>query len=393
MSRKNILFMMAFMATLISSVALAQLLPEDPAKGARLFASKGCVRCHALKGEGGKIGPDFGRVDLGDSQLDLAAKLWNHIPSMISGMERGKIIKPNLTGQEFTEISAYLYFLKFFDEPGNPTQGRSVFNEKGCGTCHPLIGKGKGGEPGLDGFSQNISPVFLSQVIWNHGPDMIARMVQLGIKWPEFKGTEMMDLLEYIKANARGAKEATFITPGNPREGKQVFASKGCIKCHAIRGEGGKGGEDLRKKAKEFYKSLTQIASSMWNKGPTVLAKMAQTQPGIPKFTPKEMADLVAYLYFLHFIDEPGNPTNGKKIFSEQGCSKCHGHDGKRGMLMDIDLSKYQKTSKPIDIVAGIWNHSGEIDKAIKEKGIPWPRFKKGEMADLLEFIRTSKKK
>jgi hypothetical protein len=60
---------------------------------------------------------------------------------------------------------------------------------------------------------------------------------------------------------------------------------------------------------------------------------------------------------------------------------------------MHIDLSKYQRAPNPIEIVAGIWNHSTEIDKAIREKGIPWPRFKKGEMGDLLEFIRTSKKK
>ena len=380
--------------SLTCSFAFAQLLPEDPTKGARLFTGKGCVRCHALKGEGGKIGPDFGRVDLGDTQLDLAAKLWNHIPSMIIGMERAKIIKPNLTGEEFTEISAYLYFLKFFDEPGNPTRGRFVFNEKGCNICHPLSGKGKKGERGLNELHQNLSPVFLSQVIWNHGPNMIAEMVKLGIKWPEFKGTEMMDLLEYIKTNAKGGlKEAAFITPGNPKEGKQVFTSKGCIKCHAIRGEGGKEAEDLGKRAKTFYKSLTQIASSMWNKGPTVLAKMSQTQMGIPKFTPKEMADLIAYLYSLHFTDEPGNPTSGKKIFSDMGCAKCHGEDGKRGILIHVDLSKYQKAPNPIDIVAGIWNHSAEIDKAMREKGIPWPRFKKGELADLLEYIRTPKKK
>lgn len=369
-------------------------LPEDPTKGARLFAGKGCARCHALKGDGGKSGPDFGRVDLGDTQLDLAAKLWNHIPSMIIGMERAKIKKPSMTGEEFSEISTYLYFLKFFDESGNPTRGRSVFNEKGCNICHPLSNRGKKGEKGLDEFPQNLSPIFLAQVIWNHGPDMIAEMVQRGMKWPEFKGTEMMDLLEYIKTNAKGgSRETAFIIPGNPKEGKQIFTSKGCIKCHAIRGEGGKDGEDLGKKAKTFYKSLTQVASSMWNKGPTVLAKMSQTQMGIPKFSPKEMADLIAYLYFLHFTDEPGNPTNGKKIFSDLGCSKCHGVDGKQGELMTIDLSKHQKAPNPMQIVAGIWNHGTEIDKAVREKGLSWPKFKKGEMADLLEFIRTSKKK
>lgn len=374
-------------------VSAAQSLPDDPTKGSRLFSSKGCARCHALKGEGGKIGPDFGRVDLGNTPLEMVAKLWNHIPSMNVGMERAKMIKPALTGQEFTEISTYLYFLKFFDESGDATRGRSIFDEKKCGTCHLLVGKGNEGEPGLDQFPQNITPVFLAQSIWNHGPAMIARMVALGVKWPTFEGTEMMDLLEYIKLNAKGGKEIAFITPGNPREGKRVFAAKGCIKCHAIRGEGGKEAADLGKKAKTFYKSLTQIASSMWNKGPTVLAKMGQTPLGIPKFTPKEMADLIAYLYFLHFIDEPGNLVNGKRIFSEFGCSKCHGFDGKPGELMTLSLSKYQKADSPMEIVAGTWDHSTGIEKAMADKGIPWPRFKRGELADLLEYIRAPKQK
>jgi mono/diheme cytochrome c family protein len=378
---------------LIATSLIAQPPPEDPTKGSRLFVNKGCVRCHAFKGDGGKIGPDFGRVDLGDTQLDMAAKLWNHIPSMKAGMERAKMIKPNLTGEEFSEISAYLYFLKFFDEPGEATRGRSIFNEKGCSTCHLLSGKGKEGEPGLDQFPQNISPVFLTQSIWNHGPVMIAQMVKLGMKWPAFEGSEMMDLLEFIKMNAKGVKETVFITPGNPREGKQVFATKGCIKCHAVRGEGGKEAEDLGKKAKTFYKSLTQIASSMWNKGPAVLGKMSQTPLGIPKFTSKEMADLIAYLYFLHFIDEPGNPANGQRIFSEFGCSKCHGLNGKPGEIMTVSLSKYQKARSSMDILAGTWNHSTEIEKAMKEKGISWPRFKKAELSDLLEYIRTPKKK
>ena len=184
MNRKRIICGGIIFLLFIGSIAFGQLLPEDPAKGARLFVSKGCIKCHALKGEGGKIGPDFGRIDLGDTQLDLAGKMWNHIPSMIMGMERVKMIKPNLTGKEFADLSAYLYFIKFFDEAGNPTRGRYVFNEKGCNLCHPLSGKGKAGEQGLNEFPQNISPIFLSQAIWNHGPDMIAQMVKLGIKWP-----------------------------------------------------------------------------------------------------------------------------------------------------------------------------------------------------------------
>jgi mono/diheme cytochrome c family protein len=384
--------MVVILLFVLAPFAFGEVIPEDPTRGGQLFVSKGCAKCHALKGERGKIGPDLGKIDLGDTQLNLAAKIWNHTPSMITEMESTGMLKPTLTGQEFAELSAYLYFLRFFDEPGNPAQGKSVYSEKGCHFCHPSSGKSREGAAGLDGFPQNVSPAFLSQAIWNHCLDMIARMVEIGMKWPKFRGKEMMDLLEYIKTNAKGAEEPAFFKPGSPKEGKQVFTSKGCIQCHSVRGEGAQGGVDLGKTAGTFYTSLTEIASSMWNKGPTVLVKIAQTQCGVPKFTSTEITNLLAYLYFLHFIDEPGNSMNGEKIFSDIGCSQCHGPDRKSGKLTYIDLSKYQTTAE-MEIVASMWNHSKEIRKAVGEQNMPWPQFKQGEMADLLEFIRTPKKK
>ncbi len=377
---------------ILTPFAFGQVIPEDPARGGQLFVSKGCAKCHAIKGEGGKIGPDLGKIDLGDTQFNLAAKIWNHTPMMISEMESTGMTKSTLTGQEFGEISAYLYFLRFFDEPGNPARGKAVYAEKGCHFCHPSSGRSREGASGLDEFPKNVSPAFLSQAIWNHCLEMIARMVEIGMKWPKFREKEMMDLLEYVKASAKGVEEVAFFKPGNPKKGKQIFTSKGCIQCHSVRGESPSGGVDLGKTAGTFYTSLTEIASSMWNKGPAVLVKIAQTQCGIPKFTSAEMTDLLAYLYFLHFTDTPGNRTNGERIFSTLGCSQCHGPDSKSGKLTYIDLSKYE-TIAEMEIVASIWNHSKEIQKAVGEKNMPWPRFKEGEMADLLEFIRNPKKK
>jgi hypothetical protein len=60
---------------------------------------------------------------------------------------------------------------------------------------------------------------------------------------------------------------------------------------------------------------------------------------------------------------------------------------------MTLSLSKYQKANSSMEIVAAAWNHSTGIEKAMVDKGIPWPRFKKGELADLLEYIRTPKQK
>ncbi len=89
---------------------------------------------------------------------------------------------------------------------------------------------------------------------------------------------------------------------------------------------------------------------------------------------------------------QPGNRANGERIFSIIGCSQCHAREGKSGKLTYIDLSKYETTAE-MEIVASMWNHSKEIQRAVGEQNMPWPQFVEGEMADLLEFIRTPKKK
>ncbi|MBI4839591.1 MAG: c-type cytochrome, partial [candidate division NC10 bacterium] len=84
---------MKFLRLLPVLVALAALLPSpeahagepalpDPVEGSRLFVGKGCVLCHAVDGEGGKIGPDLGRISTGRSLLGIAAVMWNHSPIM-----------------------------------------------------------------------------------------------------------------------------------------------------------------------------------------------------------------------------------------------------------------------------------------------------------------------
>ena len=213
--------------------------------------------------------------------------------------------------------------------------------------------------------------------MWNHSLPMMARMLRIGKTWPNFNGTEMMDTLAYIKTKAKGAEEPSFFKPGNPREGRAVFNAKGCTKCHTVHGEGAKNGIDLGKRAESFYTSLTQIASSMWNKSPRdVPVHDSPTAGEVPRFTSKEMTDLLAYLYFLHYTDEPGDASRGKKLFSAIGCAQCHGLDGKRGTLMYIDLSKY-RNSPPTEIVASIWNHSIKMREATGAKGVPGLNLKK----------------
>ena len=59
---------------------------QDPMAGSRVFGTKGCVKCHAVHGVGGTIGPDLGRVPRPRSFFDLATAMWNHLPRMTERM-------------------------------------------------------------------------------------------------------------------------------------------------------------------------------------------------------------------------------------------------------------------------------------------------------------------
>src|SRR5205807_10289321 len=65
-------------ATLSAAVSGA-----DSVRGSQIFATEGCVQCHAINGVGATVGPDLGRLaDRGFTPATLAATMWNHAPAM-----------------------------------------------------------------------------------------------------------------------------------------------------------------------------------------------------------------------------------------------------------------------------------------------------------------------
>src|SRR5574341_2541082 len=98
-----------------------ELLPEDPLAGAKIFEQKGCIKCHALGGEGGQIGPDLGKIYLKGSLYAIAGILWNHAPIMRERMRELRIQSPEFTPQEMSSLiaflSAYQYYLAQLGKP------------------------------------------------------------------------------------------------------------------------------------------------------------------------------------------------------------------------------------------------------------------------------------
>lgn len=372
-----------------SSVRLSVELPDNPTAGARLFVTKACVRCHSLGGEEARVGPDLGRIHLTGTVLDIAGAFWNHSPVMREKMQDLKIPAPTMTSREMADLvaflTAYRYYLTEVGEPADPAAGHAVFVAKGCGRCHGDGDSWNKPGPSLDRYRGRFSPIFLAQAMWNHGPEMARLMQRQNIPWPSFAGREMGDLLGYLQAGNGGSRsEPVYFQPGSPRRGRDIFAAKRCDACHSVGGTGGRGGPDLGKQPRELIGSVSAIAGVMWNHGRGMVAEFARRGIRHTKFSGEEMADIIAYLYFVNYADVRGTPARGARLF-EGRCSRCHTVGAGSGV--GPDLGGAPQLDDPIAIIAAMWNHAPRMEEESRKLGALWPRFQPGDMADLAAFL------
>jgi len=361
--------------------------PENPLKGRFVFEQKGCITCHAIKGEGGDIGPDLGQKKFYGSFLQLAGIMLNHAPQMLQRMRELDLNYPEFSQSEMMELIAYLYYLRYLGEPGNLYRGKMLVKEKNCLACHSIAGHGGGSAPAFDKLRKYVSPLYMAQALWNHCPTMIKAIQNMGLKRPTFEKGEIVDLSAYIREASKGSEvEKVYMSPGNPGQGKKLFSKKGCIDCHAVNGHGKNIGPDLTEF--NWSVSVTEIAGIMWNHGSEMAALMQEQRIAYPKFTAKEMADLIAYLYFLKFTDKPGNVLQGKKAFASKGCSKCHGPNA-RGSDIAPDLSHSKVLVSPINMARIMWNHAPLMEEQSAAEVMQWPEFKGTEMRDIYAYLKS----
>ncbi|MFB3884723.1 MAG: c-type cytochrome [Thermodesulfobacteriota bacterium] len=349
------------------------LLLGDIKEGWKVFTLKKCSACHSIWGEGGKGGPDLGTLpESYVSQSQLAALMWNHWPEMWGQMATKKISVQKIGKKEMADLFAFLYFIRYMDEPGDPKKGKIVMESKACARCHHTKG-GKTEDLGRWGMYTN--PILWAQMMWNHASQMEREIEKQGFPWVDFRGNEMADLIAYGRSVSPNV-EKVYLSPGDPQDGERLFRDKKCSECHVSGGE-----LDLTRR-KDFPRTLAQLAGQMWNHSHKMSQAMRERRIERPMLSSKEMADLVAYLFSTRYFDELGDPERGKNVFTKKQCNLCH----TKGTKMP-NLSLLKGQISPIFMARTMWNHGPEMLEQMRKAKISWQKIDAKEMIDLMEYL------
>jgi cytochrome c2 len=365
------------------------IIPGDARKGWHMLSEKGCIQCHGMGAKGRTItAPDLSKspsVHL--SSAGLAAEMWNHAPEMWEKISAKSVKFSRVTETEMADMFAFLYFIRYLDEPGNAFKGKEVLKTKGCTACHSIgESRGKVG-PDLAVWAEYTNPLLWVQMMWNHALKMKNVMDQGGVSWPKLGKSDIADIIAYIRSLKLSETEVS-LAPGDPAEGKKLFSQKGCERCHATQGTGTTRGPNLGIMKKDFPPTIGQFAGLMWNHFPEMSREMRKENMKVPELSAEDIANITAYLFSIRYFDPAGDRAAGRKLFQAKQCYVCHDMSkDASGKKEGPNLAKLKGLVSPIYMATALWNHGPQMIGRMKEKNIKWQKITDKELIDLMEYF------
>jgi len=257
--------------------------PGDAARGKLAFSSLHCADCHGITTSKEPAAPPVAQWESLADPVILAQQMWNHGPKMRAEFSRRKLAWGKITAQELADMLVYLQNLpetrglaKSFSFPPADS-GERLFSSKGCIECHV-------GKRALESLLRNQTLTEIAVDMWNHQPAMKNPP-------PTFQAEEMRQIIGFVWARQY------FQGTGDAARGKAVFTAKSCATCHdsgASNASNASGAPKLGK-GKDAYSDITMVAA-LWDHGPRMLESMTARNLVWPRFTAREMSDLIAYL-------------------------------------------------------------------------------------------------
>lgn len=175
----------------------------DLEAGRAVFAAKQCGRCHQARGAVG-VGPALEDLRRPQGEMELAGRLWNHVPAMAAALGQNGLKWPEISATEMAALMTYLSADSRRDPAPNPSQGQVTLIRKGCLKCHSLAGEGGRVQPDLAARRTDYqSAPTWAAAMWTHTPRMAQMAREQGVPYPRFSGSEMTNLVGYLRTTAR----------------------------------------------------------------------------------------------------------------------------------------------------------------------------------------------
>ncbi|MEW6455496.1 MAG: c-type cytochrome [Acidobacteriota bacterium] len=267
----------------------------------------------------------------------------------------------------------------------NPLEGRKIFLNKGCSKCHSTWGIGGKLGPDLSKMEEKKNILKLAGALWNHSPQMIEKMKEMGVERPLISGEEMSKLGSYLYFLDYFGKYGEYF------KGKETFYSKGCANCHSAGGKGGRVGKNLDDYSK--IGSPIIFIQNMWNNALKMNEKLRKYGIERHKIHKDDIYSILAYIRGVSLnksnfkiYEKPGNPVKGKNLLKEKRCLECHSVKG-NGSLSASDFSKLNLNKNAVEVASSMWNTWPDFIKMLREKSLPYIYFKENELADITAYL------
>jgi cytochrome c2 len=347
----------------------------DSTRGAKLFQSQGCIQCHSVNGQGGRLAADLGHIaDRGYTPAALASTMWNHAPAMWGALRSAGEKPASLNEQAAGDLFAFFYSARFFEQPGDAARGKRVFVERRCSGCHGVGVAAASKALPPDQWTVSEDPVALAAAMWNHSPQMLAEVLGAKKRWPELTAQDLTDLLVYVRNLPGKPSTEARLQLEDDKQGESLFRSKGCLTCH------GTGKLSLSERLHGL--TLTGIAAGMWSHAPQMNLQPIHLEAS-------EMRALLAYLWTRPFFEERGSSSSGRRVFAAKHCAGCH-DDASSGAPR---LTRQVAGFNGITMVSALWRHGPAMLDSMNTKGVAWPRFSSGEMSNLIAYLNSGERK
>ncbi len=337
----------------------------DADRGRRVISEEGCLRCHHA-GLGARA-PDLLRArGRGFSPFMLAGEMWNHAPAMWTEMRKTGIRLPRLEWQQAADLFAFLFSMQSFEEPGNPARGKALFQHDRCGGCHSPSERARNGISSVRAWGRMEDAADLAQLgSWHIGrrPDHGRESADPRLR---VSAQEMRDVAAYVRTVGSPIR-----APAPPevasRGGAELLAGLGCTQCHSA-------GRSLTRGRTRY--GISEFAAALWRHGPMGAGSIATRNS-------REMRALLQQMVALQFLDEIGDRDRGELVFAQKRCDACHGPEPRVGP----DLAVHRGRLTSYEMMSVLWKHGPKMLHEMKLRGIPWPRFRDDEMADIAAYL------